>query len=205
MPVPINVPDLPNNSLKNRNTQVVERQKTQEVVSQAKVRKTKRRKNTLADLFVCEDIDNISEFIIRDVVVPTIKDIAIGSLEMLFYGEFRGKKTYSRNKSRNGSKTYVSYDQTSRQRRDTESSRKARFDFDSIAWESRGEAEEILDLLIDVIEEDGEVTVGTFYDLAGVDCDYTADDYGWTNLSRANAVKTRYGDYILNLPRPKEL
>lgn len=199
--VPISNINAPNNSLKNRNAQVVEREKTREMVSQAKVRNTKRKKYGLADLFVCEDIDNISEFIIRDVIVPTIKDIAIGSLEMLFYGEFRGKKTYGRKKER----TRVSYDKPNRRNRDYESSRRARFDFDSIAWDSRGEAEEILDLLIDCIEDDGEVTVGTFYDLAGVDCDHVADDYGWTDLRRANVVKTRYGDYILNLPRPKEL
>lgn len=195
---------LPSNSIKNRGVrkeEVVEKVKG-EVVHQAKHRVRKR--NTLLDLFVYEDIDNIADWIVRDVVVPTIKDIALGSIEMLFYGEVTGKRTHGRKKK--DGKSYVSYsDASKRETRNETASRRARFDFDSIAWESRGEAEDVLDMLCDAIEDDGVASVGLFYDLAGIDADYTMDDYGWTDLRRAEAIKTRYGDYILNLPRPKKI
>lgn len=199
------VPDLPSNSIKDRGLKKepsVEKVKG-EVIHQAKQRPTRKR-NTLIDLFVYEDIDNIANWIVTDVVVPTIKDVILGSIEMFFYGEVTGKRVHGR-KKRDG-RSYVSYSEgPKRERRNEASSRRARFDFDSIAWDSRGEAEDVLDMLCDCIQEDGEVTVGTFYDLAGIDSEYTMDDYGWTDLRRAEAIKTRYGDYILNLPRPKRL
>lgn len=194
--------NLPGNSITNRGIrkdEPVEKVKG-EIVHQAKQRVRKR--NTILDLFVYEDIDNITDWIVRDVVVPTIKDIFLGSMEMLFYGEVTGKRTHGRKKG----KTYVSYSEgPNRERRNEESSRRARFDFDSIAWDSRGEAEDVLDMLCDTIQEDGVASVGLFYDLAGIDADYTMDDYGWTDLRRAEPIKTRYGDYILNLPRPRRI
>ena len=42
------------------------------------------------------------------------------------------------------------------------------------------------------------------YDLAGVTCDYTYNDYGWTSLRDAEVVRIRDGYYI-KLPRAKAL
>ena len=44
------------------------------------------------------------------------------------------------------------------------------------------------------------VTVADFYDLVGVTCDYTDNNYGWTSLRSAEVVRVRDG-YIIKLPR----
>ena len=122
---------------------------------------------------------------------------------MLFYGEYRGKKG-----SRSKNPYYkVSYeeDRSRRRNRDSERSRRARFDFDSIAFATKGEADEVIDILCDNLEEYDYVTVGDFYDLAGVDAESTDDYWGWKDLSSVKAVRTRYGDWILSMPRPREV
>lgn len=207
MPV-IDIPDLPSNSLSKRGQQALQtptQREKMEVVSNAKVRKKKKR-NTILDLFIYEDIDNIAEYMIKEVVVPTIKDIALGSMEMLFYGEVTGKRVHGRKKKEKG-RSWTSYDdpEPRRIKRDEDRGRRARFDFDSIAWESRGEAEDVLDAMCDILENHDFVTVADFYDLAGIDCDTLSEEYGWEDLRRASVVKTRYNDYIISLPRPKEI
>ena len=44
------------------------------------------------------------------------------------------------------------------------------------------------------------VKVADLYDLVGISCDYTANNYGWTNLRNASVERVRDG-YILKLPK----
>lgn len=196
--------DYPNNSRKARTEQKEEdkRERRLDSVAKANVR-TPKRNSKLAELFIAEDILDIKEFLVKEVVVPTIKEMIVGSVEMLFFGEYRGKK----NKKKRTDYTRASYedDRPYRRSRDSDRSRRTRFDFDSIAFSTRAEAEEIVDILCDQLEDYDYVTVGEFYDLAGIDAEATDDDWGWKDLSSVKAVRTRYGDWILSMPRPREV
>ena len=74
-------------------------------------------------------------------------------------------------------------------------------DYDDILFDTRGDAEAVLDAMNDIISQYGTVSVSDFYDLARVPNDnFTMNRYGWTNIGGATAVRVRDG-YILKLPR----
>ena len=66
--------------------------------------------------------------------------------------------------------------------------------------DSRGEAEEVLARMDELISTYGIVTVADFYDMCGITCDYTANKYGWTNIRNAQVVRVRDG-YMIKMPK----
>ena len=94
------------------------------------------------------------------------------------------------------------YDQgTDRVRAGSVGNRRNTPDYDDILFDTRGDAEAVLDAMNDIISQYGTVSVSDFYDLARVPNDnFTMNRYGWTNIGGATAVRVRDG-YILKLPR----
>ena len=73
---------------------------------------------------------------------------------------------------------------------------------ETVVFESREEAEAVLDGLLENIRNYAYTSVADFYDLADVNrCAYLDNKHGWTNLDKAKVVRLRDG-YILNLPTP---
>ena len=66
--------------------------------------------------------------------------------------------------------------------------------------ETRGEAEDVLSRMDELIDTYGVVSVADLYDLVGISCNYTDNKYGWTNLRNAEPVRVRDG-YMLKLPK----
>ena len=70
-------------------------------------------------------------------------------------------------------------------------------------FETRGDAESVLDSMNDIIATFHAVSVGDLYDLANVPNDnYAANKYGWTDIEGCKAIRIPDG-YILKLPKPK--
>ena len=67
-------------------------------------------------------------------------------------------------------------------------------------FETRGEAEDVLDRMREIVSNYGIVSVADLYELAGVVGNYTDQRYGWTGLRNTDVVRTRYG-YQIRLPR----
>ena len=86
--------------------------------------------------------------------------------------------------------------------------RSIKFDFESnkddIILESRAEAEDVISSMEKIIETYGFVRVADLYDLVGITCNYTDNNYGWTNIRSAESVKVRDG-YMLKLPKAEPL
>lgn len=187
------VPDAPKKEVKKVISGVVKRQK-----------KSLGRK--FLDVFLPEDIGNVKGYIIHDVLIPAAKnmlyEMITGGSAMTLFGEKKGRNT-----ARVGGSSYVSYNSLSSSNRTTTATpqvsaqNRARHNFDDLPLPTRGDAEEVLSNLVDLIEEYGEATVSDLYDLMGVTGEFTDTKYGWTNLSGATATRTRSGEYILNLPR----
>lgn len=157
------------------------------------------------DVFVSEDAANVKEYIVMDVLLPAAKklivDVVTDAINMVFYGEAAGR----RKDSRSGNSSYVSYrNYSERDRRDERYSSNTRsrstYDFDDITIPTRGEAEEVLTCMDDLLETYGVVTVADFYELVGAATRYTDNKYGWTNLRNVSVVRVRDG-YMLKLPR----
>lgn len=150
------------------------------------------------DLFVAEEQENIKEYVLLDVVVPALKDliwkVATGSLEMKMWGN--GRRTSSSSSSSKIS--YSSYYDRDRVQR--ESKPRTGYNFDEIILENRGEAEDVLSRMDELISSYGMASVADFYDLVGIVGNHTDNKYGWTDIRNASVVRTRDG-YIIKFPK----
>lgn len=151
--------------------------------------------------FLAEDAANVKSYIFSDVLLPAAKkmleDVVVDGIHMLMYGE-------SGNRSRRGGVHNISYDRYSR-RPDPVSSRRYNdrrnfLDYDDIVFETRGEAEKVLEAMDDIMAEYKLVRVADLYDLAGLTCDYPGMDYGWTNIQNASVIRAGRG-FIIKMPR----
>ena len=193
-----------------------EDRRVEKVISGKVVRQKKSLGKKFLDTFIAGNVEDIGSYIVNDVLIPVAKDtlyevisgslgMVSGSVETLLFGEKRKSKS-----SRDRGRSYVSYNNYSSRdkedRRDTKreiSSRsRARHNFDDIILETRGDAEDVLDHLVDLTQDYDEATVADFYDLVGVTGEYTDRDWGWTDLRSASVTRARAGGYMLNLPKP---
>ena len=166
------------------------------VKSPVKARK-KSELRKLTDILIAEDISNVKSYIVSDVIVPAIKDAIEDIVHMLLRGEAGGRK-------KSGSASRISYRDfygKDNGRRDySNPGSRSVYEFDEQVIGSRGEAEEVLSRMDDMMATYGIVSVADFYDLLGVPCDYTANKYGWTNIRNAQVVRVRDG-YVIKFPR----
>lgn len=167
------------------------------VTSGVKVKKNNVRKFT--DAFISGDTQNLKEYIIMDVVIPTVKKALVEAIttaaDMIFYG---GKGAGKRSTNTG----YVSYDRFSSRRDESDAPPRAykSYSYENVTIDSRGEAEMVLREMRNLINRYGMARVMDFYDLVGVTGDYTDMSYGWTDLRDAEVVR-RYNGYTINLPK----
>lgn len=170
--------------------------KVEKVVTGAVRTRKKSELRKLGDIFLADDITNVKSYILNDILIPAIKDGIEDVVHLLLRGESgRGRK------STPGSKvSYRAYYDRERDRREPPRQRGG-YDFDEVVIGSRGEAEDVLSRMDDLIDMYKVVSVADFYDLVGMSCDYTANKYGWSNIRNAQVVRVRDG-WVIKLPRP---
>ena len=188
-----------------------ERKKLEPVVNKdsVKIKKQSKAKKTLRS-FIAEDVGSVKSYIFSDVLVPAIKDTIIdmvqNGIELLINGgvsdrKYRKKGSRFIRDDRDNYTRYYREDKEERRR----SRRDDQIDEDDITLNSRAEAEQVLDSMCEAIDHYDAVSVANLYDLLGIDCtSYTAQNWGWFDLSSASVSKVA-GGYKLNLPRPKYL
>lgn len=195
------MPEYKSNShrSKEENSKTTER-KVQKVVSGKVKEKKKSGVRKFADTFISEDVGSVKNYIIGDFIIPliqkTICDIFEEIPKTIFYGKSRDKRSSGDRVS------YRSYsDRRDYRRYDHRDSRsRTRFDSDDIIFDSRGEAEKVLSVMDEIMDEYELVRVSDFYDLAGLSCPYVWNDYGWTNIRNAEVVRVRDG-YVIKMPK----
>lgn len=190
------------NSHKSKEQQEPVPEKKLEKVVQGKVTtKKKSEVSKLADIFVPGDVANVKSYVIMDVLVPAVKkaisDIVTNGIDMILYGE-------SGRTRKNGPASRVSYSQyydRDRVRRDREPvAPRANYSYNDILLDNRGEAEEVLARMDELVATYGMVSVADLNDLVGITGNYTDNNYGWTNIKSAYVQRVRDG-YLLKLPR----
>jgi len=195
------VEEYKSNSDKSRQEAKSEKKVEAVITGTAKTRK-KGEMQKFADVFIAEDANNVKSYILMEVIVPAVKkaisDIVTTGIDMILYGEAGRSK-------RNGSAPKVSYrqyyNQSSDQVRAGSANSRRSIDYDDILFDTRGDAETVLDAMQDIIGQYGTVSIADLYELAHVPNDnFTLNRYGWANLNGAQAVRVRDG-YVLKLPR----
>jgi len=193
---------LPSNNKKTK--------KIEKVVDDGGVKVKRSLGKKFSETFLAGDLNSVKEYLIMDILIPTIRDTMLdilhGSLDVLFGSSPRRRSRDS------GRKTYVSYDGISRSssrrerehNREERRSRKSGFDAEDYIFDKKTDAERVFNNMVDILEEYNAVTVTDFLDSIGKSTDYTLQNYGWTNLAEGKVKRVRDG-YILDLPDPHVL
>lgn len=193
------------NSYKSKEKDIdqLRKQRCEKVITgQVKVKK-KNEMRKLIDIFFTEDFGTVKSYIFNDVLVPSIKkslsEIVKGGIDILLYGETR------RNKSNDSGVTRIAYNRYfDGQLSDSKVQRtevKQTYQFDDITFDTRGDAEIVLERLQDVIDQYDVVRVADLYDLVGITSfNPQANAYGWENISEAKVVSTIDG-YKIRMPK----
>lgn len=181
-------------SRQNQNDDIPEK-RVEKVVSGSVKSKKKNGLQKITNVFVPDDVKS---YIFEDIVVPAVKDIILDAVRA-----FLGVSGNSR-VGRSSTSSKISYRKyyDDRDRRDSGNVSRTRtgYDYDDIILESRGEAEDVLERMDELIATYQVVSVADFYDLVGVSGNYTDNKYGWTDIRNASVIHVRDG-YMIKLPK----
>lgn len=187
---------------KNDNVKPEDR-KIEKVVTGVVKTKKKSKISQAMNNFISEDAKNVKSYVFGEVLIPAIKkaisDIVTDGIDIILYGEARG-----RNKRSTADRvSYRSYydDRGGRNRMNERQAIMAgSYSYDDIILSTRGEAEDVLSRMDELIETYGLVRVADLYDLVGITGNYTDNKYGWMNIRNAEIIRVRDG-YMIKMPR----
>ena len=166
----VNTTDYKSNSNRSK-----EENKLEKIVKGPVITRKKTGFDKLKSDFISDDAKNIKSYVFGEVLIPAIKK-AIS--DIVSYRSY-----YDNN-----------YDHRSSIVRSTN------YSYDDIILNSRGEAEDVLVRMDELMETYGLVRVADLYDLVGITGNYTDNKYGWTNIRNAEIVRVRDG-YMIKMPR----
>ena len=181
----------------------------EEKISQGKIRKKPFRKFFEAIFEGVSDPQSLQEYVIYDVIIPRLKDLVydVGSSALhsiVYHDGIGGGYIPARNSTRvvNPEK-YSNISKRSKRKTVTNDF----YDFSDVVFDSRDEASYVLNRMLYLIDEYGDVPVASFYEASGIDPDFTDFTYGWKNLrNKPVTIKpARGGGFYINMPMPEYL
>jgi len=199
------MPEYPNNSHSAREKQrdaaaAAQEKKVDKVVTGPVKSRKKSEVRKFASIFTPEDMESVKNYILTDVIAPGIKYALADVVSVILFGETGHIGT----KKGSGSKFLYQRcydDRRDGQRNYSRPQTVTGYEYDDIIFNSRGEAELVLERLDEIIATYGVTSVADLYDLAGIsNQNYMNNKYGWTDIHNAKVVRVRDG-YILQLPR----
>lgn len=177
-----------------------------------------KKKYSLLDAIFVGKPEDVKNFLVHDILEPTIKNIVTGICDVIFYGPDGNKNDKSKTISRSGG--YASCFKNGKSQNvekeekpkvpDSCRHRIGGYIVDDLTSDNKAEIEQWIDEANDEMDQcDGTLSVIQLYDIAGqVDgLDYTLNDWGWSNvvLSYDWIKKMNNGRYILQMPKIERL
>lgn len=208
-------PAVPSNAHKDRDAepkpeQGKEREKIAKVVTgKVSTRKPSLWKRMISNIIV-DDAPTIGEHILINVILPAtknlIRDTFVGGLDQALWGSARSRRPGDRGPVSSLRTQYDRVPAYSRgePRRVMGRDARARHDFDEVVLETRTEAVDVIEGLIELVGRFGTASVSDLYDLVGVTGSFADRQWGWTDLITAD-VRQVSGGFLLDLPRPEPL
>ena len=153
---------------------------------------------------IADDAGNIGKHLVSDTIVPGIKklltDAGTNFVQWLFNGI--GKGGNSGKPAGAASRiSYIDYNKPYSYASSTVTPLTSVYEMDEFGFDDRGEAELYLTRLKEVIVRRGVASCSDFYDLLGMRCPFTAEEWGWRDLSSASVRKGMDGKYYINFPK----
>jgi len=205
--------EFPPNSVRAQKESEAESPEDKKVEPVVKGEVTRRKKplgKRFHETFLGGDARGTAQYVVFSVLIPAAKDMLVEAgaqgIERLVYGESKRRGGY-RGSMATGHIAYNRPPGVSDRPPPATLSRRARsrFDFDEIILQSRGEAEEVLDRMFDLLSRYDSVSVADLYELTGVQSAHTDQKWGWTDLRGSSVHRTRTGGFLLDLPEPNPL
>lgn len=177
-----------------------------EAVTKGKVKKpglTRR----FADSFFAEDIDDIGDYILSNVIIPSIKRVVSQTFNAFLYGKSAGSRDRGEYRDYVSYRNYFDDDRPSRRRSPSSGSRRI-YHWDDIVFEDdeystgREKAEKVLDKMYEDIKEYGLTTVQWLYEYSGNTAPWTSNNYGWTSIKSADIINLGGGEWAIKMPKP---
>ena len=187
--------EFKSNSFKSKS---IEDRKVEKVVlNDAEVRK-KTGFNRIKNELIVEDKPSITNYILFEAIIPSIKKTISDVVDMCLYGTTRSNKS---GKYKGEKVQYYNYANNYEDRTLRPRNRSVNNTYDDILYNTRGDAEAVLAELDELISIYGIVSVQDLYSASGLSCsNYTLNDYGWTDIRSAEVIHVREG-YIIKMPR----
>jgi hypothetical protein len=171
------------------------------------------------ETFIGGDAKTTANYVFFDVFVPELKGVIVDSVTRWFentvLGESRGgprrrpgpQSGYTElgRVNYSGISSRISRGPAQQQGRQISPRARQQHDFGEIQVASRGEANDVLDRMYDLLSKYEYVTVSDLYALTGIKATHVDEKWGWTNLQGSAPRRNRSGDYILDLPNPEYL
>lgn len=164
----------------------------------------------IAENFTGADAHSVGQYVLFEVVLPRIKDLVFdvgeSALRRALFGD-SVKGSYS-SRSSSVAKPWTPYATVSTSGTKAAKQPAAPSDeFGEIVVETRGEAQEVMDKLGNLIETYGQASVSDLKAAVGISGSFTDESWGWVGLGGADIrrVGGQNPGYALILPRPEQL
>lgn len=177
-------------------------------VTKARVKRESTAKKVVGEI-IREDAKSVGETVLWDVIIPTVKnlisDTVTRGIESMLYG---GDTRPSR--SRSGYSDYSGYSRPkdrhdrSSERRPSRSARHAEPDRNEIIFDTRSDANDVIDRMSDLIDQYGQVSLADLNALIGASSNFIDDNWGWTDMGSFNVRQVRDG-FMLTHDEPQSL
>lgn len=182
------------------------------VLPKATKGRTRAEKRSRSRVFLEEDMPIIKDSIM-DIVIPevlnTTFDVGKRFLEMIIFKDYDDDRSYRRD-SRSGGRTRKqdysgyyrgrSYNRSDSNRQRAGGSPRSRYEVDEVIFENRADADQVLNILSEEMEDYGRVTVGTYYSACDISPRGGDFNYGWYDIRNAR-IQRRGRDWAIVMPK----
>jgi hypothetical protein len=207
----MDTPDFPSNSEAGKR-RAPDDKKIESVVSGGATRRRKSLRKQFKETFVAGDPRTAIRFVIFEVLLPSARDMIVEAgaqgIEKLIHGDTRRRGATPPLSGPYGNIAYHTMagagPRVAGFQRALSREARSRHNFDEIVLGQRGEAEEVIDRLFDLVSRYESATVADLYELVGLASAHTDNTWGWTDLAGAGVSRVR-GGYLLDLPEPRFL
>lgn len=176
-------------------------------VAKARVKRESTARKVVGEI-IREDARSVGETVLWDVIIPTVKnlisDTVTRGIESMLYGGD------SRPRSRNSYSDYSGYSRPKgnrdrpAERRERRSARHSEPERNEIIFDSRSDANDVIDRMSDLIDQYGQASLADLNALIGASSNFIDDNWGWTDMGSFDVRQVRDG-FMLTHDEPQSL
>ena len=202
----MNVPTRPEGAYPGNSDRTKEK-KTIEPVAKARIKRESTARKVVGEI-IREDARSVGETVLWDVVIPTVKNlisdtVTRGIESMLYGGDSRPRSKTSYSDYSGYSRPKGNRDRPA-ERRERRSARHAEPERNEIIFDSRSDANDVIDRMSDLIDQYGQASLADLNALIGASSNFIDDNWGWTDMGSFDVRQVRDG-FMLTHDEPQSL